>query len=90
MQNNKIGSSSSDGKASACNAGDTVLISGLEGPKEKEMATHSNILAWRISGTEEPGGLQFMTLQRVRCECATNTHTQLTHMSMKWTPVAKI
>ena len=30
---------------------------------EKEMATHSNILAWRISWTEEPGGLQSMGLQ---------------------------
>ena len=33
---------------------------------EKEMATHSNILAWRIPWTEEPGGLQSMGLQRVR------------------------
>ena len=33
---------------------------------EKEMATHSSILAWRISGTEEPGGLQSMGLHRVR------------------------
>ena len=30
------------------------------------MATHSCILAWRISWTEEPGGLQFIGLQRVR------------------------
>ena len=33
---------------------------GWEDPLEKEMATHSNILAWRIPGTEEPGGLQSM------------------------------
>ena len=32
---------------------------------EKTMATHSSILAWRIPMTEEPGGLQFMGLQRV-------------------------
>ena len=32
---------------------------------EKEMATHSNVLAWRIPGTEEPGGLQSMGSQRV-------------------------
>ena len=32
---------------------------------EKAMATHSNILAWRIPWTEGPGGLQFMGLQRV-------------------------
>ena len=33
---------------------------------EKEMATHSSILAWRIPGTAEPGGLPFMGLHRVR------------------------
>ena len=33
---------------------------------EKEMATHSSIVAWRILWTEEPGGLGFMGLQRVR------------------------
>ena len=32
---------------------------------EKELATHSSILAWRISGTAEPGGLPSMGLQRV-------------------------
>ena len=32
---------------------------------DKEMATHSNILAWRIAWTEKPGGLQSMGLQRV-------------------------
>ena len=32
---------------------------------EKEMATHSSVLAWRIPGTAEPGGLQFMGLHRV-------------------------
>ena len=38
---------------------------GGEGPLEKEMATHSSILAWRILWTEEPGGLQSMGSQRV-------------------------
>ena len=33
---------------------------GREDPLEKEMATHSSIFAWRISWTEEPGGLQSM------------------------------
>ena len=82
----------SDGKESACNAGDTVdvgLIPGLaslvaqrlkrlpamretrvqslgqEDPLEKEMATHSSILAWRIPWMEEPGRLQSMGSQRV-------------------------
>ena len=36
-----------------------------EEPLEKEMATHSITLAWRIPWTEEPDGLQFMGLQRV-------------------------
>ena len=36
-----------------------------EDPLEEEMATHSCILAWEIPWTEEPGGLQFMGLQRV-------------------------
>ena len=34
------------------------------------MAIHSSILAWKIPQTEEPGGLQSMGLQRVRCNCA--------------------
>ena len=38
---------------------------GREGPLEKEMATHSSILAWEIPWTEEPGGLQSMGSQRV-------------------------
>ena len=40
-------------------------------PLEKEMATHSNILAWEIPWTEEPGGLQSMGSQRVRHDLAT-------------------
>jgi len=38
---------------------------GLEDPLEKEMATHSSILAWRIPCTEEPDGLQSIGSQRV-------------------------
>ena len=38
---------------------------GREDPLEKEMATHSSILAWRIPGTAEPGGLPSMGLHRV-------------------------
>ena len=39
---------------------------GREDPLEKEMATHSSILAWKIPWTEEPGRLQSMGSQRVR------------------------
>ena len=38
---------------------------GQEDPLEKEMATHSSILAWKIPWMEEPGGLQSMESQRV-------------------------
>ena len=38
---------------------------GWEDTPEKGMATHSSILAWRIPGTQEPGGLQSMESQRV-------------------------
>ena len=56
----------SDGKESACKAGDPGLIPGSGRSPEEGMATHSSILAWRIPWTEEPGGLKFMELQRVR------------------------
>ena len=42
-----------------------VRCLGWEDPLQKEMATHSSILAWRISRTEEPGRLQSMGSQRV-------------------------
>ena len=42
-----------------------VQFLGQEDPLEKGMATHSSVLAWRISETEEPGGLQSMESQRV-------------------------
>ena len=48
---------------------------GQEDPLEKGMATHSSILAWRIPGTEEPGRLPSMELQRVGHNWATNTFT---------------
>ena len=48
---------------------------GQEDPLEKEMATHSSILAWKIPWTEEPRGLQSMGLQRVSHGWATNTLT---------------
>ena len=50
----------SDGEESAWKGDDPVRSLGQEDPLEKEMATHSSILAWRIPWTEEPGGLQSM------------------------------
>ena len=61
---------------------------GQEDLLDEEMATHSSILAWRISWTEEPGGIQSMGLQRVRHNSATkqqqqtsqkNVHELITH-----------
>ena len=46
---------------------------GWKDPLEKEMVTHSRILAWKISWTEEPGGLQSMGSQRVRHNWVTKT-----------------
>ena len=51
---------------------------GREDALEKEMATHSNILAWEISQTEEPDGLQSMGLQRVGQNLATKQQKQKT------------
>ena len=47
-----------------------------EDPQEKEMATHSSILAWKIPLTGEPGGLQSMGSQRVGHDRAMNTRSQ--------------
>ena len=55
----------SDGKESACNAGDPGSTPELGRSQEKGMATHSSVLAQRIPWTEEPGRLQSMEFQRV-------------------------
>ena len=50
-----------------CNARDAMMpvrSLGQEDPLEKEMTTHSSILAWEIPWTEEPGGLQSTGLQK--------------------------
>jgi len=49
----------------ACNVGDVALIPGLGRSLEKEIATHSSILAWEIPWTEESGGLPPMGLQEL-------------------------
>ena len=59
---------------SASNAETWVWSLGWEDPLEKEMATHSSILAWRIPWTEEPGGLQSTGSQRVGHDWATSLH----------------
>ena len=63
---------------------------GWEDPLEKEMATHSTILAWEIPWTEEPGGLQSMGLQRAGHDWATKQEQQTFMKSMNhslpWNP----
>ena len=54
---------------------------GQEDPMEEELATHSSVLAWRISQTEEPGRLQSKGLQGVEHDWATNTFTFQFHWS---------
>ena len=63
----------SDGKESACNVGDLGSILGWEDSLEKGMATHSSILAWRISWTEESDVLQSLGSQRIKHDWVTNT-----------------
>ena len=69
----------SDGKESACNAGDLGSSLGWQDPLEKGMATHSSILALRIPWTEQPGRLQSMVSQRVRHNSETKL-AQAQHM----------
>ena len=56
----------SDGKNLPAMPETWVRSLGQEDPLEKEMATHSSILAWEIPWTEEPHGLRSIGLQRVR------------------------
>ena len=52
---------------------------GQEDFLEKEMATHSSILAWEIPWTKEPAGLQSMGSQRVKRDLATKQEQQQIH-----------
>ena len=56
-----------------------VRFLGGEDPLEKEMATHSSILAWRISWMEEPGQLRSMGLQELDTTEWLSTHS--THLN---------
>ena len=54
-----------------------VQFLGWEQPLEKDMATHSSILAWDIPWTKEPGGLQSMGLRRVEKTERLTLHTHV-------------
>ena len=53
-----------------------VQFLGWDDLLEKGIATHSSIMAWRIPWTKEPGGLQFMELQKSDMTDATNTQSK--------------
>ena len=61
-----------------------VWSPGQEDPLEKEMATHSSILAWRIPWTDEPGGLQSVGSQGVRHDWATKQNNKLKEVWLSW------
>ena len=64
----------------ACQYKRSEFNPGQEDPLEKEMVTHSSILAWEIPWTEEPGGLQSMGPQRVRSDWATEQQIDVWHV----------
>ena len=61
--------------ASAAEVRDAGSVPGQEDPLKESTATYSSIPAWRISRTEEPGGLQSMWSQRVRHDQSDLAHT---------------
>ena len=60
-----------------------VRFLGREDPLEKEMATHSSSLAWKVPWTEEPDRLQYMGLQRIGHDWATSLSLILLWKSLK-------
>ena len=66
--------------ANAGDSGDAALISVLGRPLEKEMATHSSILAWKMPWTEEPGRLHPWGGKELDMTERVHTHT---HFAMK-------
>ena len=63
------------GKNLPANAGDSGLNLGWDDLLEREMATHSSVLAWKIPWTEELGQLQSMGWRRVGHDLVTKQHT---------------
>ena len=79
------------GKESACQCRRCTQVQSLEWeePLEDEVATHSNILAWKIPWTEEPGGLQSVGSLRVRRDWV-RTHARTQHglgNLQAWSPI---
>ena len=70
---------------------DMVSFLDREDPLEEGMATHSSILAWRISRSEESGGLQSMGSQRIRHDWSDSAGTHTLHITFRmfWEVVLK-
>ena len=71
----------SDGKGSACSAGDVGSVSQSGRAPGKGMATHSSVLAWEIPWTEETGGLQNMGVSRVKHDLVTKPPPRLSYQN---------
>ena len=67
-----------------------VRILGQKEPLEKGVTTHSSILAWRISWTEESGRLQSMGSQRVRLDWVTNTVMKNSCLVSNFIPISRL
>ena len=67
-----------------CNAGDLGSVPASGRSLQKQTATHSSILAWRIPWTKAPGGLQPTGSQRVRHDWVTNSHSILRPLQVFW------
>ena len=79
----------SEGKESACNAGDPGSIPRSGSTPEKEMATYSSTLAWKIPCMEKPGRLQSTGSQKVRQDWTTTlskSQTGLSHFTFTFSP----
>ena len=62
----------------------SVRAPGWWDPLEKEMATHSSILAWKVPQTEQPGGLQSMRSQKSRTWQPLNNNTISKTLALSW------
>ena len=62
---------------------------GWEDPFEKEIATHSSLLAWEIPWTEEPGGLQSMGLQKSRTRLSNRAHAVMRNVFLEISPAGE-
>ena len=69
-------------------AGDTGSIPGLRRSSEKEIATYSSILAWEISWTKEPGGLQ-STKTRPGADCGSDHEVLIAKFRLKLNKIGK-